>query len=187
LKSACWRSEGGGGAIVWWGIRIDMTLREKVITGVTAVAVAGWGLGYLLSGRGGGEGEVLREPVMDAEAFAARTQAGLDAVRLTLAERSVLDTARTVWTGKPFASSAGQPVRAAAGAAVIASYTYSAFVQSSGQRFAIINGREYRVNDTLADGAGVVEVIEADHVVLRLTQDGKKQVIPFKKPVLKGE
>jgi len=185
LRSACWRSEGDAGAFVRWGIRIDMTLREQVLVGLTTVVLAGGGVRFFLSGTEGA-GDAAREPVMDAEAFTARTRAGLDAVRLTSAERAVLDSARTVWTGRPFAPS-DAPLRAAAGKTVSASYTYSAFVQAGERRFAIVNGREYSVNESLADGAAVVEVIEADHVVLRFKQDGGVQVIPFKEPVLKGE
>lgn len=163
-----------------------MTAREKIIVVATGVVVSWGGVAYfqpLLS-----PATESDDPVVAAadDAFVARSRQQVDAARLTDAERYVLNTATSTWHPRPPAvrktlqTDSAKPNRKLA-------FDYSGFVNMGGECFAIINGHEYRRGDALQDGAGIVEGIAADHVVLLLENGSKREVVPFQKPAMKGE
>jgi len=123
---------------------------------------------------GGGESMAERS-AQTAQETAARVRADIDAVRLTAAERLILAIAQEEWDEHPFAEAG--PVRA--GRAPDNEYIFSGFVEAGMHRFAVLNGREYRVGESLASGEGVIDKIEPDHLVLLFRNGERRQVVPF--------
>ena len=164
-----------------------MTMRERVIIGFTGVAVVWAGVSFFQGQRPGKSdgGRTEKGQAMDVEVFAAQTKARLAAARLTDVERGVLDSAGTEWDGSLFGDAG--PVRVKEADAP-PPYIYGGFVQVGAERFAVVNGREYRLNDLLEDGNRVVESIEPDQVVLKSVHgNGRPLTIPFQNPGLTKE
>ncbi len=163
-----------------------MTTREKIIVAVTGIVVGCGGVAYLqplLSRASASAG-----PAVNAadNAFVERTRQQIAAARLTDAERYVLDTAQSAWTGRP--SSVRKDVQVATAKPVQqVTFRYTGFVNMGAESFAIINGREYRRGDVLQGGVGVLDGIAADHVVLLLENGSKREIVSFEKPAMKGE
>ena len=157
-----------------------MTPRERIIIGMTSIAVVWAGIVYM---RGGGEARQSGtraddSDVSKAQALVVQSRTRLDAVQVTEAEQTGLAAAQGEWDGQPFTESA--PVAMVeTPASAPPSYIYTGYVQVGGRRFAIVNGREYGVGDALADKTGVVQAIEPDHVVLRVGPDDRQQVVPL--------
>ncbi len=151
-----------------------MTLREKIIIGAAGAAVL-WGAVQILRSTVGGGKQAEERSAQDVQGTVVRVRADIAAARLTEAERLVLSIAQEEWDEHPFAEAG--PVRA--GRAPASDYVYSGYVDAGGRRFAVLNGREYRVGEALASGGGVIERIEPDHLVLLLGKGERRQVVPF--------
>lgn len=165
-----------------------MTTREKVIVGVASIAVAIGGGRFVrdqLSGQSGGE-DAAGSAVGTIRAFVDRSHAHLSGVQVTGAEQAAMTAAQGDWDGQPFAV-APPPEEVDVPELAASSFRYSGYIQAGSRRFAIINGREYEVNDVLADHAGIVQAIEPGHVVLRVGPYGRRQMVPLIKPVKPGE
>lgn len=164
-----------------------MTTREKFIVGATVVAVLYAGV-TLLQGRrdkpSEGKGGA---PSVDLSAFVSQSRAQLAGIRLSAGERTVLDAVQSDWAGEPFAVFSGEAAVKSEGAAGVPAYTYTGYVRAGGVRLAIINGREYRENETLADGSGVVDSIAPDRVVLRVGGEDRLRTLMFENPGLTKE
>jgi len=155
-----------------------MTGREKVIVGVTAVVLVWAGVMLVKDSLGGGPGTAV-EPsrkLQDAERAAAESQAQLAAARLNDNERAALDAAGREWTGRPFPEVTDVTRVETAERSALA---YTGFVRSGDRLFAVINGREYREQESLPDGGGIIESIARDQIVLKTGPDGRRLVIPF--------
>lgn len=162
-----------------------MTAREKIIMAVTGIFITWGGVTYfrpLISPAVVSEGETVTAA---ERAFVERSREQLSVSRLTDAERYVLETAQAEWTNSPPARGESvkvfhpKPHRPA-------DYIYTGFVNMGTERFAIINGHEYRRGEVLKNSAVVVDVIAADHVVLLFENGNKRETVSFQKPVLKG-
>ncbi|MFU8780660.1 MAG: hypothetical protein ACNA71_06505 [Kiritimatiellia bacterium] len=165
-----------------------MTTRERVIVSVTVVVVLLGGAFYLHDwalGLAAGS-DVAEHDSSSVKAFIADWQAKLTGAEITGSERTVLSAVRYEWDGQPFAD-APPPTPAELEEVVVSSHVYTGYIQAGGRRFAIINGREYGVNDRLQDQSGMVQVIEPDYVVLRIGRYGQRQVIPLMKRATAGE
>jgi hypothetical protein len=165
-----------------------MTLREKVIVVLTGVAVVWAGVSFLQGRRSGtGSGHRTEElPVSDVKSVAVQCRAQLTTARLTAGARSVLDAAGSEWNGAFFGGDAGT-VRVK-DADEPPAYVYSGFVQVGASCFAVVNGREYRLNDMLEDGNRVVDSIAPGQVVLKSVHEGGRPlVIQFQNPGLTKE
>jgi len=163
-----------------------MTTREKIIVVAACIAVVGGGAIYLqplLAPASRQTGPAVAEA---ENAFVEHARQQVESASLTDAERYVLDSAQSGWTGRPPSVRKAVPVASALPPPVIV-YRYTGFVNMDAGYFAIINGREYRRGDVLQGGAGVVDRIEADHVVLLLENGSTREMVPFYKPAMKGE
>ena len=156
-----------------------MTTREKVIIGATVVAVLSAGISFIPGSRKNPSGSKRMPPAEDLPALVSQSRAQLAGIQLSEGERAVLDSARSAWDGEPFEVFAGLTAVNADGGGT-PTHFYTGFVQADGVCFAIINGREYRVNEPLSDGAGVVNSIAPDHVVLRVGNGNLLRTIHFK-------
>ncbi len=155
-----------------------MTGREKLIVGVTAVALVWAGVTVIRDRRDGGPGAAGAPDrrLLGAELLAADSRAQIAAARLADDERVALDAAGRDWSGRPFP----EPTEAVGvEAAERPAFVYTGFIRSGDRLFAVINGREYRVHEALPDGGGVVASIARDEVVLLTGTDGRRHVIPF--------
>lgn len=155
-----------------------MTTRERVIVGITTIAVVLGGGIHVIDWMASrmSKDEASGQDVVAAEAFVSGAASTLSGVQVTEAEQLVLAGARDTWDGQPFAE-APPPVAEQRSARADPVFTYSGFIQAGERRYAIINGREYAVHDVLLDRSGVVQAIEPDHVVLRVGVDGRRQVV----------
>ncbi len=163
-----------------------MTAREKVIVGVAAGALV-WAVVSIFKGgptRSAPGGQSAERTLADTQRLAALTRTQLSAARLSPVEFSVLEGAGTEWDGKPFAEPSDVTQAAASEAPL---FVYSGFIRAGDRRFAVINGREYRLHESLEGGGGTVEEIEPGHVVLRFGRDDRRQVIPFQNPTVNRE
>jgi len=165
-----------------------MTARERIIVGMTSMAVVWAGVIYVRDWRPARDADACKaeNDVSKAQAFATQSRARLAAVQVTAAEQAGLVAAQGEWDGQPFAEGA-PPVTVEAPEAAPPSYIYSGYVQAGRRRFAIVNGKEYGVNEALADKTGVVQAIEPDHVVLRVGPDDRQQVVPLIERLKPGE
>ncbi len=155
-----------------------MTTREKFIVAAVVMAV-GYAVVSLFQGsRRNPSGGRPGPKVGDLQAFVAHSRGQLAVIRLSAGERAVLDATRLEWNGEPFAVFDGRTAVKTDGSGPSV-YRYTGFVQAGGVRFAIVNGREYRENEPLLDGSGVVETIAADRVVLRVGDDNSLRTIMF--------
>ncbi len=150
-----------------------------MIIGAAAVAVLYAGFSLVQGSRRKPSGGKGMPPAENLPAFVAQSRAQLAGSRLTAAERAVLESARSAWDGEPFAVFSGVTAVKAEGGGPPA-HLYTGFVQAGGVWFAIINGREYRENEPLADGSGVVDSIAPGHVVLRVGDGNRLRTIHFK-------
>ena len=112
------------------------------------------------------------------QTFVQRSRQQLAASRVSSTEQYVIETAQAEWLAQP-------PVRPVLREAVAPvqpqhiHFTYTGFLQTGSELFAIINGREYRAGDPLKGVAGSVDTIAPGHVVLLLENGTKQVTIPF--------
>lgn len=164
-----------------------MTTREKFIVGAMVVAVAYAGFSLVQGNRRKPSGGKRAPQSSDLQAFVAQSRAQLAGIRLSDGERAVLDSARSAWDGEPFAVFSGVTAVKAEDGGGVPAYAYTGFVQAGGVRLAIINGREYREKEPLADGSGVVDSIAPDRVVLRVGGENRLRTLIFQNPGLTKE
>jgi hypothetical protein len=149
-----------------------MTRRERVIVWImcgTVVCGGVWSGSDYLQRQVRGSRRAAELPAV--ESFAEAQRRLLDAARLHHTARWVLDQAATPWAASPFLDRVeamrplGQPVQA---------FVYGGYIQVGEQRFAIINGREYRIGESIAPTDFIVEAIEPDRVVLHAESGGRR-------------
>lgn len=152
-----------------------MTTRERMLIGAMAVAAA-WGggtLGLDAFRRHRDSGTALLRKA-EIQAFADAYHEKARGLRLSGGERRALDQAAADWAASPFID------RASLATAVenpVEQFAYTGFIQAGARRFAIVNGREYRPEETVAQTDFRVESIHADHVVLVSASGGRRLTI----------
>ena len=155
-----------------------MTTRERVLIVAMAGAAAGGaatlGAGYYQKNRASVKTALLQNEIRD---FAARQRAQMVPLRLTARERMALDEAVADWAQSPFidrealATAVEEPVQ---------QFFYTGFIQLGDQQFAILNGREYRVAEPVAQTDFRVESIEPDKVLLVSLSGGRRVTVALK-------
>lgn len=155
-----------------------MTTREKFIVGAMVVAVAYAGVSLMPGSRRKPAGGRPTPTAGELQAFVAQSRAQLAGIRLSAGERAVLDATGIEWDGEPFAVFSGVTAVKTGGSGP-PTYRYTGFVQAGEVRFAIVNGREYRENEPLLDGIGVVETITPGRVVLRVGGENRLRTLMF--------
>ena len=159
-----------------------MTKRERWIVGLAA-AVAVYGA-YSLVARG--LRAEPRTPPAGAEEptaqFIAEVRSTLEALRLAPGEDLILEASLAPWAPSPF------PLRDAVAVTAEAPATlhYTGYCRIGETRLAIINGREYRVGETVAVTDFLVELIEPDRVILASQGGGRRVSIALKEDMKHG-
>lgn len=155
-----------------------MNTRERllVFAMIAAVAVGGY-LSLSRAGRDSAEPDDMEAGVSDAEGFARRIRADLQPYRLTSHEESILNAAAGDWAPSPFLEKPDAAVVADTPAAEI---IYTGFVNFGGTRLAILNGREYRLSESVTATDFIVESIEPDRVGLAAKNGGRRATIILK-------
>jgi len=163
--------------------KYGMTTREKWIVGATVVALVYAGV-TLWQGRRekASSGGAPDASLAELESFVAQSRVQLAGTSLSDVERTVLDLVQSGWDGGAFAVYDGPTAMPTDGAAGVPEHVYAGYVQAGGIRFAIINGREYRENETLVDGSGVVDTIAPGRVVLRVGGENRLRTLVFQDP-----
>jgi hypothetical protein len=64
---------------------------------------------------------------------------------------------------------------------------YTGYIQLGGQWLAIVNGREYRVGESVWGSDWVVQAISPEAVEVQRRQDGEQQRVPLERSEAKGE
>ena len=149
-----------------------MTTRERVL--ILAMAGAAlWGgttvgLDYYQKNRAEAKTDLQRAEI---RSFAEAQRARAVPLRLTDPERTMLDEAVASWSQNPFLDRAArvQPVEEPA-----ARFHYTGFIQIGVQQFAILNGREYRLAEPVAQTDFRVDSIQPDQVVLVSSSGGRR-------------
>lgn len=138
-----------------------MTLREKVILGLTATAAIGAGL-YFAFGSASPTAASPGRVRTDFSALIARVQASIRQGELTDREERVLAAATTQWLRNPLRErpllkqdSASSPLP-----------KYIGFIDAGSQPIAIIDGRDYRVGEAIQGGEFQLSQIHPDHIEL---------------------
>lgn len=150
-----------------------MTTRERILLiGMGGVLV--WaGTSVLLSMRPGAKSQNKYSLINGGIRHFAETQRTLIApLRLTEAERRILAQAILPWADSPFVDRTGE---SAIVEAPTQQFSYSGYLRVGEAVFAIINGREYRVSESVGDSGFSLESIKPDHVVL-IAEGGKRRM-----------
>ena len=149
-----------------------MTTREKVLV-VAMAGAALWGGATLGLDAYQRNKRATKVDLQKAEirAFAEAQRALVAPLRLGDRERRVLDEAAGPWRDSPFID---REAAAEVIAAPVQKFFYTGFIQIGAQRFAILNGREYRVADRIPDTDLRVEDIQPDQVVLVSGTGGRR-------------
>ena len=162
-----------------------MTTREKVIVLGMAVAVV-WagttvGLDYYRKNRAATLADLRKAEI---RAFAEGQRALAAPLRLSAPEVAALDEAAAAWAPSPFLDRAvaAEPVEAP-----VQRFRYTGFIQVGRQQFAIVNGREYRVAEPVAQTDFRVDEIQPDHVVLVSGSGGRRMTVALQSIVEKKE
>ncbi len=113
----------------------------------------------------------------DVGEFAATTRRSVARLRLTPEEQFVLDRTIADWPDSPFFD---RPDAARPLAEKPQDVRYTGYLHVGTTRLAIINGREYRVTETVEATDFVVESIDADHVVLGAKGGGRRVSVALK-------
>jgi len=138
-----------------------MTLREKIILGLTATAAIGAGL-YFAFGLASPAAASPKRVRPDFSALIARVQASIRQGDLTDREERVLAAATTQWLRNPLRErpllkqdSASSPLP-----------KYIGFVDVGSQPIAIIDGRDYRAGEAIQGGEFQLSQIHPGHIEL---------------------
>ena len=152
-----------------------MTTRERVLivamAGAAAWGAATLGAGYYQKNRASAKTALLQNEIRN---FADRQRAQMVPLQLTARERMVLDEAVAAWAPSPFidrealATAVEEPVQ---------QFFYTGFIQIGKQQFAILNGREYRVSEPVAQTDFRVESIRPEQVELVSGSGGRRLTI----------
>ena len=152
-----------------------MTTREKVL--VLAMAGAAlWGgttvgLGYYKKNQSAEKVDLRKAEI---RTFAESQRVRMAPLRLSAAERMALNEAAGPWQASPFIDRAAT---AEVVAAPVEQFFYTGFIQVGAQRFAILNDREYRVSEPVAQTDFRLESIQPDQVVLVSGSGGRRLTI----------
>lgn len=152
-----------------------MTTRERVIV-VAMVGAVVWGgstLGFKYVKKNRGD-EKLALQKAEIRGYAELQRAAVAPLRLSDGERLVLDEAVARWAESPFIN---REALATAVEAPVQKFFYTGFIQIGKQQFAILNGREYRVSEPVAETDFRVESIEPEQVVLVSSSGGRRMTI----------
>lgn len=152
-----------------------MTTREKALVIAMAGALV-WGastavLGYV-NHHDGKSGR--RQQYEELLGFAERQRALMTSLRLAGRERLVLDETVSSWAESPFLDA---PARARALEERVQTFRYTGHLRVGQERLAILNGREYRIDDPVRATDFIVEAIYPDHVVLAPESGGRRMTI----------
>jgi len=138
-----------------------MTLREKVILGLTATAAIGAGL-YYAAGLASPKA-ASPEPVRaDFTALIAKVQVSLREGELTDREERVLAAASTQWPRNPLRD---RPLLTQE-SELLPLPKYIGFINSGRQPIAIIDGQDYRPGELIQGGEFQLSQVHLDHVKL---------------------
>lgn len=159
-----------------------MTGREKLIVLAAGVAVV-WGGITFLQGKGTLGGRTApTSGAAEAESFRNEAETQFRSVRMTSTERHVLQATREPWRNRLFRSDG--PVLMSLTSNDDTShagqtYRYSGYAVVGNTHFAVINGRAYRVHDTLNNDSALVHDVTPDHVTLFFPLQQLTKIIPF--------
>lgn len=126
----------------------------------------------------------------DLNAFVEAARAGVMASRPRPVEIATIERAADPWAASPFAvwtPSVATSMTANAAAQRTPDFRYTGFLSHGEARFAILNGREYRVGDTVKPGDFTVRSIDPDRVVLMAKTGGRQVSIAKEKAELTKE
>jgi len=126
----------------------------------------------------------------ELKAFAEAARASVMASRPQPVEVATIERAADPWAPTPFAvwtPSVATSAVAGAAAERTPDFRYTGFLSHGEIRFAILNGREYRVGDTVKPGDFTVRSIEPDRVTLAAGSGGRQVSIAKEKAELTKE
>ena len=159
-----------------------MTGREKAIVVAAGIALL-WGGISLVQERAGSARREAAGPsgLVASEAFRTASEAQLLRVKLTPTERQVLLGARAPWQAGLFRRVVSSHVVSGAEEAIHLRqmHVYSGYAVVGDERYAVINGRAYRVEETLENDTAVLHQVDPEYAALRFPQDGSVKIIPF--------
>lgn len=161
-----------------------MNTRERWLVGMMVGALVYGGYTYMASARRTGGAEDVEDAVSGVRAFAADTRIRLHRIQLTREEQALLNHTAAEWAPSPFyerepgARPVGKQPKV---------FHYTGYIHVGAVRLAIINGREYRVNDTVDASDFRVETIDADRVVLAAKGGERRLSLALKESDKTGE
>lgn len=157
-----------------------MTLREKVILGITATAAIGAGL-YYAFGISSSSSASNNSARTDYSALIAKVQVSLDQGELTDREERVLAAATTQWIRDPLRS---RPLlsQGSASLGMTPLPKYIGFINTGPQPIAIIDGRDYRPGDAIQGGEFQLAQVYPDHIELLRRGATDPVDVPLEKP-----
>lgn len=161
-----------------------MTLREKVILGLTAVAAIGAGLYYAsaLSSPAAASSTSVRT---DFSALIAKVQVSLKQGELTDREERVLAAATTQWLRNPLRSRPLVTLDSESSAALPLP-KYIGFINTGPQPIAIIDGQDYRPGEAIQGGEFQLARIYPEYIELLRRGATDPVNVPLEKPTAPG-
>jgi len=92
-------------------------------------------------------------------------------------------TAEAEWTKDPFFDRRPSAIKKIEEepkpAATDMTFTYSGYLEMDGKRICIINGMEYESGEEMVTGGYVVRKIDPKNVVIEVTSDSQKIIVPL--------
>lgn len=162
-----------------------MSTRERWLIGGMIAAVAFGGYSIIAHAvRAHATVRKTAAVASDVEEFTASTRRSVAELRLTPEEQFVLDRTVAEWPASPFYD---RPDTARPLAEKPGEVRYTGYLHVGAARLAILNGREYRVAETVESTDFVVESIEADLVVLAAKGGGRRVSVALKQTEPTGE
>lgn len=126
----------------------------------------------------------------DLNMFAEAARAGVMASRPRPVDIAMIERAADLWAPSPFAvwkPSVATSATAEASAQRTPDFRFTGYLSHGEARFAILNGREYRVGDTVKPGDFTVRSIDPDRVILVAKSGGRQVSIAKEKAELTKE
>ena len=156
-----------------------MTQREKIILGVTAIAIVAGALNFIIDQGPETPRPAVRADLKVVQNFANMTNEELKKAALSETQEYILDRASVEWASDPFLGRklvAADAPKAAQGPVSLA---YTGFLIVGQERLAIINGTEYEVGDKVQGSELVVQAIDPQNVIMKPSEGQQSFNVPF--------
>ncbi|MCF8024871.1 MAG: hypothetical protein K9K82_05235 [Desulfobacteraceae bacterium] len=160
-----------------------MGTREKILVGLMILAVAYGAVElFFIPPEKSGNNKTSGPDVEAARQMTQKINARIDQADLSPRQEYILELTGRKWQRDPFYLLAQQEEVSKTGSEKeppAQNLKYTGYLEIGDTKMAIINGVEYRTGQRLEPGAGVVQSISPEKVVIKSLDTGQKISIPY--------